>query len=83
MQTENSDKRLFEAPFGRKPKRFFSNTCIEPNLSKLCYQNFINKYFQQDTVSWTILIPGDNWEDRDRSDAEVKTNKINVSRDAK
>ena len=52
----------FEAHFDRKPKTTLTVICTKPKLSTLSYENIINDYLDEDTVTTEAIQTDDKWQ---------------------
>ena len=72
----------FEAHFGRTPNTPLSVISTKPKISNLSFENIINHYLDEETVTPEDILPDEKWINGYRSDIEVKMNMTRDTRDA-
>ena len=72
----------FEAIFGRKPNTPLSITSVKHKLCNLSYENIVNHYLDEDTVTPDNILPDDKWLNGYRSDLEVELGMTWAAREA-
>ena len=72
----------FEALFSRKPNIPFSVIATKPKLSNLSYENIVNQYLDEDTVTPEAILPDDKWVNRYCIDIEVEIGMTRAAREA-
>ena len=70
-----------ESHFGRKANTLLSNISTKPNSSDLSYENVLNHFLDEETVTPNELLPEEHW-GNDRSDDEIERNTCKATRDA-
>ena len=71
----------FEAHFRRKPNTPLSLIATKPTLSNLSYENIVNHYLDEDTVTPEAILPDDKWVNGHRSNIEAELGMTRVEQD--
>ena len=71
----------FEVHFGQRPNIPLSVISSKPKLSNISYENIINHYLDDDTVTPEDILPYDKWLNVYRSDNEVEIGMTRATRD--
>ena len=72
----------FQSQFGRKLNTPLSIISIEPKLSNLSYENIVNHYLDEDTVTPGAILPDDKWRNEYSCDIEVEIRITRAAREA-
>ena len=71
----------FDSHFGRNTNTPLSNISTKPHSSDLSYENIVNHYLDEETVTPNELLPEEHWGNT-RSDNEVEKNMCKATGDA-
>ena len=71
----------FESHFGREANTPLSIICPQPKSSDLSYENILNHYLDEKTVTPNELLPEEHW-GNSRSDDEIERNMCKATKDA-
>ena len=72
----------FDAHFGRKPNTPLSVISTKLKLSNLSYENIVNHYLYEETVTPEEILPDEMWINGYRSDLEVESGMTRATREA-